>query len=72
MTDWNAANVKCPFYISEGSTRINCEGPSEQATFSTIFLRAADKKGCQSVYCNAAYQDCMIYKMLMNEKYGQT
>ena len=69
MTDWNSANVKCPFYISEGATRINCEGPCENSTFSTLFLNAENKKERQIKCCNSDYQNCGIYKMLMKEKY---
>lgn len=64
--------VRCPFYkFDDGKRRITCEGIIDDSSLSLIFRNKADQKKQLYVFCCRHYQNCEIYRMLMENKYSE-
>ena len=63
--------AKCPFYISDSSKnkRIVCEGITDGCRIILAYRNSRKKEQQKRVFCDEAYQNCEIYRMLM-EKYS--
>ena len=63
--------VRCPFYkTDDGQRRIVCEGVDDHSTVSVNYRRRADLHKRISVFCAGNYENCLVYRMLM-EKYEE-
>ena len=64
--------VRCPFYQSDDDKRrIICEGIVDGSTIAVNYRRRADLQKQISIFCSKRYENCEIYRMLMNEKYEE-
>ena len=64
--------VRCPFYRSDnGKRRIICEGIVDGSTISVTYRGRTDLQKQISIFCACRYENCEIYRMLMNEKYKE-
>lgn len=64
--------VRCPFYkFDDGKRRITCEGIIEGSSLSLIFRKKADQETQLGVFCCRHYENCEIYRMLMENKYSE-
>ena len=60
--------VRCPFYRSDdGQRHITCEGPTEESSLTLNFPRKSEFETQITVFCCEHYQNCEIYRMLMDK-----
>lgn len=60
--------VRCPFFRSDdGGRHITCEGPTEESSLTLNFPRKAEFETQITVFCCDHYQNCEIYRMLMDK-----
>lgn len=64
------ANIKCPFYISEGQTYMNCEGFFQDTVIRHKFNNEVQKDYFQEEYCCTFSSDCPL-KMKKEIDYGE-
>lgn len=69
-TSWDSVNTLCPFYLTEGSHTITCEGLACQSDLHDFIIRA-NKNNYKSGYCNSCYRKCPYYKALLDYKYPE-
>lgn len=63
------ANVLCPFYKhDDGKNRITCEGLIDESSLALFYKYERDYKTQITVFCCGRYQNCEVYRLLM-EKY---
>lgn len=64
-------NVKCPFYHSQDSGKIKCEGVSYGNTIHLVFQDNLARARYMIKYCNSIHdcQKCLIHKALC-DKWG--
>lgn len=61
----------CPFYqYDDGKHKIVCEGIVEGSTVALRFRKGSDYNTHMTVFCCDHYQNCEIYRMLM-QKYEE-
>lgn len=70
---WTAADVRCPFYISDSreARSINCEGFDQDSTVQTRFKNLALRERHMGCCCVTNYEDCPIYKSTFESKYRE-
>ena len=61
--------VLCPFYHSEDSNRICCEGLEEDSTIHVVFSSSKRKTAYSRRYCCSEYKACKMSGILY-AKYG--
>ena len=66
---WKAADVKCPFYIKDNHSTIECEGFLDGTTEILRFPYTTDKNKHMGIYCVGKYNNCSRYQNTMNNKY---
>lgn len=59
----------CPFYHSEDSNRVCCEGIEEGSTIHVVFQSPNKKKAYSRRYCCGDYKACKVSHILY-AKYG--
>lgn len=59
----------CPFYCSEDTHKIRCEGVEDESATHLVFSTLQGKKDHQRKYCNRKYKECLWAKALYM-KYG--
>lgn len=66
-------DAQCPFFKSDVGTqrRILCEGIVDKSTLALSFNRKKDYETQLIVFCCEHYKKCEIYRMLMENKYGE-
>ena len=63
--------VKCPFYkYDDGKRRITCEGIIDDSSLALIYHNKRDYETQINVFCCEYYQNCEIYRLLM-DKYDE-
>ncbi len=67
-TSYNSVNVKCPFYITDDSKSITCEGFKTGCDTRNRFKNKNNKDVHMEEHCQKDYKKCGIYK-LASEKY---
>lgn len=67
-TDYASVNVKCPFYISEDSKAIHCEGLEKGSRIAVEFRGKQYRENVKEKYCNGDFEKCKLYKTI-NQKY---
>lgn len=65
------SQVECPFYKRDDPTNIICEGIAEDSWLITRFRYKAGRDQQMRIFCCEHYKNCEIYRMLMEEKYGE-
>lgn len=66
------AYVKCPFYLTDdGVRRVTCEGVVDGNNLTSCFVQKADYEVQMNVFCCQRYENCEIYRMLMENKYEE-
>ena len=71
-TTWRQADVLCPFYREDRDRRcISCEGVVEASRLTMTFGRKADFDIQMNTFCCDRYHYCVIYRMLMENKYEE-
>lgn len=66
---WKDVDVQCPFYLEGAGNTIVCEGQEENSTLSLRFHLQKEKDHYMGIHCVGPYQQCCIYKMVINNKY---
>lgn len=67
---WKAADVKCPFYLRDSSTTLECEG-FDEGMIVTLNCRTKEKKNKHmGIYCAGGYDHCPVYNNTMS-KYAE-
>ena len=68
---WSAADVRCPFYISndQDSHSIKCEGYCDGASLVTRFRKLKDRENHMGNYCVGKFQNCPVFGFVYGEKY---
>lgn len=68
---WTAADVRCPFYLSDSRAERNlsCEGYGEQAKVTNIFRTVEQKDRHMGLYCVGRFERCPMYKCIYEAKY---
>ena len=62
-------DVQCPFYrYDDGRRRITCEGVTDGSSLAMLFRSREDYDTQIRVFCCEKYENCEVYRMLM-EKY---
>jgi hypothetical protein len=67
-TYFDDVDAKCPFFRSCGKRKVSCEGVTDDCITCLIFISEQKRNLHREIFCNARYQNCEIYRMLM-EKY---
>lgn len=70
---WTAADVRCPFYISDSreARSISCEGFDRDSTIQTRFKNLALRERHMGCCCVANYEGCPLYKSTFESKYRE-
>ena len=63
--------VQCPFYKYDVPKRITCEGLIDKSNISMGFLVWKDYEIHIKTFCAQHYQNCEVYRMLMEAKYDE-
>ena len=61
--------VLCPFYHSEDSNRVCCEGLEDDSTIHVVFQSSRKKTAYSTKYCCERYKSCKVSQILF-DKYG--
>ena len=61
-TNYESANIRCPFYKRNESRKIGCEGVEEGSQLVTECLTKEN--------CAGNYEKCEVYRMIL-QKYDQ-
>ena len=69
---WTAADVRCPFYLSDSRAERNlsCEGYGEQAKVTNIFRTVEQKDRHMGLYCVGRFERCPMYRRIYEAKYS--
>lgn len=59
---WEAAAVRCPFYLTSGRKSILCEGQAEGIQTESHFGRTEQKAGWLRAHCSSGYEDCPVFR----------
>lgn len=70
MKRYQSAYVTCPFYHSEDSQKIYCEGVTEENYIHLAFGDSKHKLKYEKEHCCKFYMKCKIAQML-NSKYSE-
>ena len=70
MARWDDKSAKCPFFKTNESRTIICEGVADGTRLCLAFKKGDDKAEYKDRYCDqiANYTNCRVAKML-TEKY---
>ena len=62
--------VKCPFYCGDdGKRQLSCEGIVEDSLINWKFKTKQSFRQQMEIFCCQYYENCEIYRMLMENKY---
>ena len=62
--------AKCPFYLTDSTFSITCEGLYDYSYLGLRFNAQADKNKQTKLFCCEEYNKCELYKLLMRAKYS--
>lgn len=63
-TEYNEANILCPFYKRSAKQSISCEGITDNCILKTIFSSPHNMHLHRLLFCETKYKNCEIYLML--------
>ena len=68
---WSAAEILCPFYVSEGDDKRKtvCEGFANKLKVELRFNSLDDKDKHVGIYCASRFEDCPMYRCTFDTKY---
>lgn len=68
---YRKADVRCPFYLHDdwAKKRITCEGILDGSSLALLYRRREDYETQLDVFCCDHYENCEVYRMLMETKY---
>lgn len=69
-TNYESANIRCPFYKRNESRKIGCEGVEEGSQLVTEYLTKERCKKKIRENCAGNYEKCEVYRMIL-QKYEQ-
>jgi hypothetical protein len=69
-TEYNDANILCPFYKRSAKQSISCEGITEDCILKTIFSSPRNMHLHRLLFCEGKYKNCEIFTML-EKKYEE-
>ncbi len=66
---WNAADVRCPFFMGEkpGKKSVVCEGFGEKMKVNVEFTSLKAKSSYMGRHCVGPYERCPLYQMTMKK-----
>lgn len=64
MKRYISKEVRCPFYHSEDSQMVCCEGVQDRTAIHLAFADKKDLLEYKRRMCNTEYESCMIFSML--------
>lgn len=67
MSQYQDVNAICPFFLSGDKQRITCEGLIDKTKCINRFDFGKDREQYRSRYCDSNYEQCRIYRMLMDK-----
>ena len=69
---WSAADVRCPFYItdSRAERNLSCEGFAEQTRVTNSFKTIEQKDRHMGLYCVGRFERCPMYRCIYEAKYS--
>lgn len=70
MNEAGAARALCPFYVTETTTSVTCDGLLG-LTVNHRFLNGADKRQTTARYCCDKWQECPMTRAIMAEKFTE-
>lgn len=70
--NWSAADVRCPFFISEDRKMrsISCEGYQEGVCSVSRFQSLEKKNSHMGRLCAGRFQRCPVYKCTYESRYA--
>ncbi len=63
-TAYDCVDAKCPFFKGADKRSVKCDGVPGEFTISLKFPNRERKELHRSVFCDARYQYCEIYRVL--------
>lgn len=69
-TQYEDADVKCPFFRRQTTVSITCEGLTEDSVIRLCFTSGKAKDLQARIFCEKRYKNCEIYTML-EKKYEE-
>lgn len=63
-------DIRCPFFRRHSKVEIRCEAMLDRCSSALVFEREKDKSWYQQTYCEAHYDKCEHYLLLMERKYS--
>lgn len=68
-TDWGTVDAVCPFYKTEDSIRIVCEGVSPRSTSNNVFNSSKGKDRYKESHCNSmsGCYECILFQALIKK-----
>lgn len=63
-TSWNAAEVRCPFYVDSSSRSIRCEGVCPDSWTTLTFTGAQVRLRQMERFCMGDFCGCGLYREL--------
>ena len=66
-------HAACPFYLRENELHVECEGFLPKTVTAQMFTRKTQAEEYKHSVCydGEKHQECVWYKLLMKEKYGE-
>ena len=68
---YRQAYVKCPFYRSYTKNSIRCEGFMDGVGIACSFRDHKDQMIHMDVFCQDRYENCEIYRMVLDTRYEE-
>lgn len=62
-TTYKDVEVKCPFFNSQSSTSVVCEGPTNNTKLKVLFYSSEQKDVYMRLRCCNGYKGCRVAKM---------
>jgi len=69
-TSWRSACAVCPFYRSDTSTTITCEGLSDDSVIKLIYQNRSSCDIQYDTFCSERYSNCEIYCSIVDARYA--
>ena len=68
--DYEAVNVKCPFFQNLKGTKITCESPYDGCVCVSLVHQSREECLKQvGLFCSGKYENCEVHQMIMSSKY---
>lgn len=61
---YNQALIQCPFYLSEGTKSLSCEGITDDCRIYLLFNSKEKRDRHRKIFCEEHYKCCELYGIL--------